>query len=113
MQIKDKTAHNVLLSEEVVAQMVSAAASEVDGVSCLVPNPTFKNLFSSKTTKAVSVKYALDSMTIEMYVKIKMGVNITTLCEQIQENVKKTVQNMTGHAVSRVNIIVADIEIPT
>lgn len=113
MQIKDKTTHNVVLSEEVVAQMVSAAASEIDGVCGLVPNPSIKKIFSSKTTKAVDVKYSQNSMTIDMYVKLKMGVNITTLCETIQENVKKTVQNMTGCPVSKVNVIVADIDIPT
>ena len=64
MDIKNNTVHNVVLSEDVIAQMVSAAACEVEGVFGLVPNPNIKKLFSSKTTQSVNVKYSQDSMII-------------------------------------------------
>lgn len=113
MEIKNNTVHNVVLSEDVIAQMVSTAACEIEGVCSLVPNPNIKKIFSSKTTQSVNVKYSQDSMVIELFVKLKTGVNITSVCEAIQDNVKKTIQNMTNTPVSKVNIVVADIDIPT
>lgn len=113
MDIKNNTVHNVVLSEDVIAQMVSTAACEIEGVCELVPNPNFKKIFSSKTTQSVNVKYSQDSMIIELFVKLNVGVNIASVCESIQENVKKTIQNMTNTPVSKVNVVVADVDIPT
>ena len=46
---------------------------------------------------------------IDIHVNIKSGVNIPQVAEKIQAAVKEAVQNMTGIAVSRVNIDIAGI----
>lgn len=112
MNLNTRSEQNVVLSEEVIAKMVSVAATEIDGVCEPVPNPDIKKMFSSKARRTVDIHMSQDSMVIDLYVKLKSGVNIVTLCEKVQENVKKSIQNMTGRAVSKVNIYVADIDIP-
>ncbi len=113
MDIKNKTRHNIVLSEDVVAKMATVAALEIDGVCEVVPNTSLKKIFSPKDTRSVDVKISQDSMVVDIYVKLKVGVNISSLCVAVQENIKKSIQNMTGYAVSKVNVFVADIDIPT
>ncbi len=40
------------------------------------------------------------------------GSKIMPVCAKVQENVKQTIQNMTGITVSRVDVIVAGLEEP-
>ncbi len=113
MNTNSKSEQNVVLSDEVIAKMVSVAACEIEGVCELVPNPDIKTIFSSKSKRTVEIHHSQNSLIIDLYVKLKAGVNIVAVCNSIQENVKKTLQNMTGNAVSKVNVNVVDIDIPT
>lgn len=113
MNLNTQSEQNVVLSDDVIAKMVSVAATEIDGVCELVPNPDIKSIIASKSRRAVDVHITQDSMVIDLHVKLKSGVNIVSLCNAVQENVKKTVQNMTGHAVSKVNVFVVDIDTAT
>lgn len=113
MNSNTKSEQNVVLSDEVIAKMVAVAASEIEGVCELVPNPDIKTILSSKSKRTVYIHRSQNSIVIDMYVKLKSGVNIVSVCNAVQENVKKTIQNMTGNAVSKVNVFVIDIDIPT
>ncbi len=113
MNLNTKSEQNVVLSDEVIAKMVAVAAAEVDGVCELVPNPDIKSMLSPKSKRTVEIHRSQNSIVINMYVKLKSGVNIVGVCNSVQENVKKTIQNMTGNAVSKVNVFVVDIDIPT
>ncbi len=113
MNSNTNSEQNVVLSDEVIAKMVAVAASEIEGVCELVPNPDIKSMLASKSKRTVDIHHSQNSMIIDMYVKLKSGVNIINVCNSIQENVKKTVQNMTGNAVSKVNVFVVDIDIPS
>ncbi len=111
MNINTNSEQNVILSDEVIAKMVAVAAGEIEGVCELVPNPDIKTILSSKAKRTVEVHRSQNSIVIDLYVKLKSGVNIVGVCNSIQENVKKSIQNMTSTAVSKVNVNVVDIDI--
>ena len=46
---------------------------------------------------------------MDLYIRVKYGSNIRTVCEALQQAVKEDVQTMTGIAVSKVNVHVEDI----
>ncbi|MBQ2001535.1 MAG: Asp23/Gls24 family envelope stress response protein, partial [Clostridia bacterium] len=56
-------------------------------------------------------KFNDNALYIDAFVKMKMGVDIVSVCEEAQRNIKESVQNMTGKAVSKISIHVVDIEI--
>lgn len=112
MNINKNTEQNVVLSEEVVAKIVSLAALDVDGVCAMVDTPDLKKMFQPGSTKSVRVKRNDGSMIIDLYIKLKMGIKIDSVCEKVQQSVKKAVQNMTSSAVTQVNVHVMDIDIP-
>lgn len=111
MNVNKNIEQNVVLSDEVVAKIVSVAAKDVDGVCDLVDSPDIKNILKPSATKSVKVKTIDGAMIIDLFIKLNMGVKITSVCDKVQVAVKKAVQNMTNTPVTQVNVHVADIEI--
>lgn len=52
----------------------------------------------------------VDIAQINICVNLIYGYKIKDVAQQIQENVKATVQNMTGITVSKVNVFIAGVE---
>ncbi|MBP5618651.1 MAG: Asp23/Gls24 family envelope stress response protein [Clostridia bacterium] len=102
---------NVVLADEVVAKIVSLATLDVDGVCAMAPSREVQTLLKSGDSRCVIVKKQDGALNIDLYVKLNMGVKIASVCERIQQSVKKSVQNMTGYAVTQVNVHVVDIDI--
>ena len=80
------------------------AALEVEGVET---NTTF----TDKILKNSGVKIQIDEeeVNLEIMVNIDYGVSIPEIALKVQENVKNTIETMTGLKVSQVNIHVQGI----
>jgi uncharacterized alkaline shock family protein YloU len=69
--------------------------------------------FSKKNlSKGVKVNVGEGSSTIDLFIVVEYGVKIPEVSKLVQENVKKTVETMTGLVVSAVNIHVQNVVIP-
>ena len=90
----------VKISDEVVSVIAGIAAQEIEGVidaqNGVAGNIT--NIFKGKkgTAKATKVTLVEDKAIIDMNVAVEYGKKIMDLVSQVQENVKKTVEAMTG-----------------
>lgn len=107
----------VKISDEVVSVIAGIAAEEIQGVISFSNNGVSNNLtqiFKGKKPAGKSVKVTLedDKATIELDVSVEYGVRIMDVVGQVQENVKKTVETMTGLTVSGVNVYVQNIYLP-
>ncbi len=109
---KDKIG-KLKISEEVIATIASLAASDVAGVAALVPNTANLKGYLRKNPSAKAVKIELNDniAIINVYVKLKFGAKIPAVADGIQRNVKESVQNMTGIAVSRVNVFISGLSL--
>ena len=93
----------VKISNDVVATIAGLAALEVEGVET---NTTF----TDKILKNNGVKIQIEEeVSLDVMVMIDYGVSIPEIALKIQENVKNTVETMTGLKVSQVNIHVQGI----
>ena len=72
------------------------------------------NIFKGKknTAKASKVTLEEDKAIIDMNVSVEYGRKIMDVVAQVQDNVKKTVEAMTGLYVEAVNIYVQNIYLP-
>ncbi|MGL4730399.1 MAG: Asp23/Gls24 family envelope stress response protein [Clostridium sp.] len=106
----------VKISDEVVSVIAGIAAEEIDGVMEFQHGVTnnISQLLKGKKSSGKSVRVTLeeDRATIEMEVTVEYGVKILDVIAQVQENVKKTVEAMTGLVVSGVNVYVQNIYLP-
>ncbi len=101
------------VSTEVLEKMAELAACEVEGVKGLSKNAfdlkgAIKTKSAFKDVKAENVNGAIE---INVYIKINRDAKLREVAQAVQANVKDKIQTMTGTAVTRVNVNVADIEI--
>ena len=107
------TSSALSINVDVLKKMAKIAATEVDGVVG-VPNKSIdlKGVVKSKNPFAgVKVESVNDALEIGVYIIVDRDVNVNTIAEKVQENVKEKIQTMTGTAVTKVNVIVADVKL--
>lgn len=104
---------NLKISEDVVASITTIASKEVEGVAELSLAPAnLKGIFKTKPVKtSVTVDLNDGVAVIDVYLKIKYGAKVQVVAADIQKKVKDSVQNMTGIAVSKVNVHISGIAI--
>ncbi len=108
---------DLVISEEVIATIVTNATMDVKGVAAMAPKAAadIRGLFHKKesASKSVAVQRndSANTTVIDVYIKIESGAKITEVAGNIQQSVKEAVQNMTGCVVSRVNVHIADIDL--
>ncbi len=90
---------SVNISEDVIAVMVSAAVTEVDGVAGFgtATTPELVEVFGRKTTtKGLKIRFIDDKVTIDVMVNVKLGGSITDIAVRVQEAVCREVESVTG-----------------
>ncbi len=106
---------NVRISEEVISTIVAVAALEVPGVSALTPRPSdIKGILPGKKAPAKNVRVEEQNgqVVIEVGVTIEFGCKLQEVSLQLQTEVKKAVESMTGLTVSAVNVFVQGVKLP-
>ena len=96
------------ISDDVIATIAGIATNEIDGVYGMsggVVGGIAEKLGGKKNLqKGVKVDVKPEGAVIELYIIVNFGVRIPDLAWNIQENVKNSVETMTGIDVKKVNI---------
>lgn len=102
------------VNTEVLEKMSEIAAKEIDGVTGLSKKSIdLKGMMKTKNAfKGVKVENVNGAIKISVYICIKQDAKAKEVAERVQENIKDKIQTMTGNAVTQVNVVVSDIEIP-
>lgn len=102
----------VKISDDVISVVAGIAASEINGVLEINHNPASglgHKLSKKSLGKGVKVSVENDEAIIEMAITLQYGIKMPEVIQQVQENVKKTVEAITGLKVALVNIFVQNI----
>ncbi len=106
----------VKISDEVVGVIAGLATTEVKGIvgmsASLVGGITQILSGKKNLSKGVKVSVGENSAAIDLYVVVEYGIRIPDVALEVQENVKKAVESMTGLNVSAVSIHVQNVLIP-
>lgn len=102
------------INTDVLKKMVKIAACEVEGVVGISnSNIDLKGAIKAKTPFAgVKVESVNGALELGVYIIVEKDAIVKDIAEKVQANVKDKVQTMTGTAVTKVNVIVADIKFP-
>jgi len=103
----------VKISDEVVGVIAGLATTDIKGIvgmsASLVGGITQILSGKKNLSKGVKVSVGENSAAIDLYVVVEYGVRIPDVAVEVQENVKKAVESMTGLNVSAVNIHVQNV----
>ena len=101
------------VSTDVLEKMAQIATCEIEGVVGLSKKAIdLKDVVKAKSAfKGVKIESINGALSISVYICVKREANMRSVAEAVQLNVKDKIQAMTGTAVTKVNVIVADIDI--
>lgn len=105
--VKRNTSSNLKISEDVIITVARLAALDVKGVACLASEVS--KMSKLRNNGPIIVSMIEDVAEINIKIKVKNGVKVTAVAQEVQTAVKENVQSMTGVAVARVNVIVSGV----
>ena len=111
----DNNTGSLSINEDVIAKMAKLAALEVEGVEGLSAgslklNNVKKMLTPGSGVKGVFAKVDDGVIYLDLLIKVKAGMQVKKIAEEVQVHVKDKIQDMTGFAVTAVNVTVADVD---
>jgi len=100
------------INTAVLEKMAELAAKDVPGVAGLSKKAIdFKSAVKTRSPfKGIKVESVNGAVKINVYICVKSDAKVKEVAEAVQAGVKEKVQTMTGAAVTKVNVIVADVE---
>ena len=99
----------VTFADDVLATIAGLAALEVKGVASMSAGIVEK--FGKKSpTRGVKVEVGEKEAAVDLFMNVEYGVQIPEVAWNVQENVKKSIETMTGLTVVEVNIYIQGIE---
>ena len=107
----------IKISDDVVAVIAGVAVSEVQGVASMAGGFAggISEVFSGKKNMAKGIKVDVTENTakIDVNIIVEYGSRIPDVAFEIQNRVKKAVENMTGLKVEEVNVHVQGVNTDT
>lgn len=111
-EIKKNIPGTLKIGENVIASIVKNSVSEINGVHSILPAKKSLRQFFINEENYGDIGISLNDGVVEISLKIviKSGYKAISVAEEVQSEVKNSVQCMTGITVSRVNVVIADID---
>ena len=99
------------INTEVLRKMAEIATLEVEGVVGIAKkNYDLKDAVKAKgPMQGIKIESVNGALEIGIYITVKQDAKVKDVADKVQENVKDKIQTMTNTAVTRVNVIIADI----
>lgn len=100
------------VNTNVLEKMAAIAAKEIEGVVSLANKAIdLKGAVKNKNAfKGVKVENLNGAIKISVYIVVDKNVQVKEVAEKVQANVKDKIQTMTGTAVTKIDVIVADVK---
>ena len=107
-------AGTISYANDVIAIIAGLAATEIPGISGMsggISSGIAELLGRKNLTKGVKVEVGTEETAIDLNVIVDYGVQIHKVAFEVQENVKKAVETMTGLHVVEVNVYVQCVNV--
>lgn len=103
----------VEIAPEVIEVIAGIAASEVEGVAQMRGNfaaGVVERLGKKNHGKGVKVELSEEGIIVDVYCSMKFGVSIPTVAQEIQDNIRQALLNMTALDAEEVNVHIVGIQ---
>jgi uncharacterized alkaline shock family protein YloU len=102
----------VKINNNAITTVASTAAMEIKGVSKVgrgLGKTIYEILMGRAGKQGVKIHASDNELRLIVYITVDYGVDIPRVADEVQENVKTTVESMTGLIVSTVDVIVEGV----
>jgi len=112
LEMKEDGLGKVEIAPEVIEVIAGIAASEVEGVANMRGNfasGVVERLGKKNHGKGIKVELSDEGIKVDVFCSLNFGISIPSVAQQIQENIRQTLLNMTGLHVDEVNVHVVGV----
>lgn len=111
--IKKQAKGNVTYGSDIVLSVINLATKEIAGVSSIVTKfgSALKRWFSNNYYDGVKITYVKNAMTVDVYINVCFGYNVTEVAFRVQENIKNSLSGMIDIKINKINVHVLGVEI--
>lgn len=107
---KDLDNGQITYANEVIATIVSVATTEVEGISGIAGSGAISGILAKgKTPRGVKVDMNGEDINVDVSVTVDYGIPIQKVGRNAQENVRKSIESMTGLHVEKVDLHVVGV----
>jgi uncharacterized alkaline shock family protein YloU len=101
----------ITYANEVIAIISGIAANEIEGIAGMVTSGGFGDIIGKNRniTRGVKVEVGTEEVSVDLYITVEYGQPIQKVASEVQENVRKSIEAMTGLKVVRVDIHVQGV----
>lgn len=111
MEKTRKTYGKTTIAPDVLVSIAQLATLGVDGVSHLIAGPREVNtLFKKGINEGVNISVEDNVVYVDLYVVLKRNYNVREVSHNIQGQVARSISEMVGMEIGRINIHVEDID---
>lgn len=117
MTVKIQTPNGeVTLTQDVIATVVGTAVTDNYGVVGMVSKHFFRDnlieiLKKENYSKGVVITQVEDEVVVDVYILVSYGTKISVICQNIQQTVKYSVEQLLGFEIGYVNVHVQGVKI--
>ena len=107
---KDQDNGQITYANEVISTIVSVATTEVEGISGIVGATSMAGIIGKgRTPRGVRVDMDGQDVNVDVSVTVDYGMPIQKVGRNAQENVRKSIESMTGLHVEKVDLHVVGV----
>ena len=107
---KDQESGQITYANEVIATIVSVATTEVEGISGIAGSGAISGILAKgKTPRGVKVDMDGENVDVDVSVTVDYGMPIQKVGRNAQENVRKSIESLTGLHVEKVDLHVVGV----
>jgi uncharacterized alkaline shock family protein YloU len=104
----------VRINNDVIIAIASIAATEVQGVARMggsIGKTLYDMVRKKSNVKGVGIRSSDGEAKLSVSIIVDYGVDIPRIADEVQENVKRSVEKMTGLVLSEVDVIVEGVSL--
>ena len=107
---RDQENGQITYANDVIATIVSVATAEVDGISGIAGGGSLSGILAKgKAPRGVRVDMNGEDVKVDVSVTVDYGMPIQKVGRNAQENVRKSIESMTGLHVNQVDLHVVGV----
>ena len=107
---KDQNDGQITYANDVIATIVSVATAEVDGISGIAGGGSLSGILAKgRAPRGVRVDMNGEDVKVDVSVTVDYGMPIQKVGRNAQENVRKSIESMTGLHVNQVDLHVVGV----
>ena len=114
--VKEIEGNGIKIADDVIATIAGKAALEVNGVFAMSGGFAggISEVFGKKSyTKGIKVDNNEKGLKIDVNIIVEYGARIPDVAYEIQNKVKKAIENMTGLSIEEVNVHIQGVNTET